>query len=267
MPRIDIDGVKLNYELNGKGPYVVFINGLTMDVNGWILQVPDFSKRYSVLRYDCRGQGQSDKPDMEYTPEIHAEDLKRLLDKLSIDKAHIVGLSNGGMIAQHFAVNYPQRLGALVLVDTCSYIGTLLELIIKTWIKATEVGGSELRYDVALPFLFSENFIRNNLEKILSLKETSVKTNPPKAVINLARGCLKHNIHERLSNITAPTLIIVGEEDILIPLKYSRILHENIKNSKLLVMRDCGHVPPIEKPEEFNKAVISFIKDHDHLVI
>jgi len=266
MPRIKINDISLNYEIDGKGPAVVFINGLTMDVNGWFFQVSHFSERYKVLRYDCRGQGQSDKPDMEYSQEMHADDLKKLMDRIGIQKAHVIGLSNGGMIAQHFAVKYPEKVGALVLVDTCSYIDVMLELILKSWIKATELGGSELRYDVALPALFAEGFVKKNLDNIMALREISIKNNPPKAVINLANACLKHNINNRISGIKAPTLIIVGEEDILIPPKYSRILHEKIKGSKLVIMKECGHVPPIEKPEEFNRTALGFLKEHDGLL-
>ncbi len=266
MPRIKINGISLNYELNGSGPAVVLINGLTMDVNGWYLQVQPFSERYTVLRYDCRGQGQSDKPDGEYSQEMHADDLRSLIDKIGIQKTHVVGISNGGMIAQHFALKYPEKVGALVLVDTCSYIDTLLEMIIKVWIKATEIGGSEFRYDVALPLLFAESFIKKNLELILSMKEISVKNNPPRPIINLAKGCLKHNVDNRIGEIKSPTLIIVGEEDILIPIKYSKILNEKIKGSRLVIIKDCGHVPILEKPEEFNKIVLSFLKDHDGLL-
>jgi len=266
MPRIDLNNVSLNYELNGDGLPVVFINGLTMDLNGWYYQVPPFSQRYRVLRYDCRGQGQSDKPDMDYTQEMHADDLNRLMDRIGFDRSHIIGLSNGGMIAQHFALEYPQKVGALVLVDTCSYIDTLLELILKAWIKATEVGGSELRYDVALPVLFAESFVRKNLESILGMREINIRNNPPKPIINLARGCLKHDINNRISEITAPSLIMVGEEDILVPQKYSKVLHEKIKNSTLVTMKDCGHVPPIEKPEEFNEIVLNFLRPQDSLL-
>jgi 3-oxoadipate enol-lactonase len=266
MPRIKINGISLNYELNGSGPAVVFINGLTMDVNGWYLQVQPFSERYTVLRYDCRGQGQSDKPDAEYSQEMHADDLRSLIDKIGIQKTHVVGISNGGMIAQHFTLKYPEKVGALVLVDTCSYIDTLLEMIIKVWIKATEIGGSEFRYDVALPLLFAESFIKKNLELILSMKEISVKNNPPRPIINLAKGCLKHNVDNRIGEIKSPTLIIVGEEDILIPIKYSKILNEKIKGSRLVIIKDCGHVPILEKPEEFNEIVLSFLKDHDGLL-
>lgn len=267
MPRIKINGISLNYELNGSGSTVVLINGLTMDVNGWYLQVQPFSERYTVLRYDCRGQGQSDKPDTEYSQEMHADDLKGLMDKIGIQKAHLVGISNGGMIAQHFTLKYPERVGALVLVDTCSHIDTLLEMIIKVWIRATEIGGSEFRYDVSLPVLFAESFIKKNLEVILSMKEISVKNNPPKPIINLAKSCLKHNVDDRIREIKSPTLIIVGEEDILIPIKYSKILNEKIEGSRLVVIKDCGHVPILEKPEEFNRIVLDFLKDHDGLLV
>jgi 3-oxoadipate enol-lactonase len=197
---------------------------------------------------------------------MHADDLRSLIDKIGIQKTHVVGISNGGMIAQHFTLKYPEKVGALVLVDTCSYIDTLLEMIIKVWIKATEIGRSEFRYDVALPLLFAESFIKKNLELILSMKEISVKNNPPRPIINLAKGCLKHNVDNRIGEIKSPTLIIVGEEDILIPIKYSKILNEKIKGSRLVIIKDCGHVPILEKPEEFNEIVLSFLKDHDGLL-
>lgn len=266
MPRIKLNSISLNYELDGEGPVLVFINGLTMDVNGWYFQVSDFSNKYRMLRYDCRGQGKSDKPDINYSQEMHADDLKSLLDKLIIQKAHVVGLSNGGMIAQHLALNHPDRIGALVLVDTCSYIDTLLESIIKVWIKSTQIGGSDLRYDLSIPYLFSEDFIRNNNESIVAMKQLSVETNPPHAIINLANACLGHNVNDRLSEIKSPTLIIVGDEDILIPLKYSKILQEKIKYSKLVIIKECGHVPTIEKPNVFNSIVLEFLKDKDSLI-
>ncbi len=266
MPRIKLNSISLNYELDGEGPVLVFINGLTMDINGWYFQVSDFSNRYRMLRYDCRGQGKSDIPEPSYSQEMHAEDLRSLMDKLKIQKAHLVGLSNGGMIAQHFVLRYPDKVGALVLVDTCSYIDTLLESIIKIWIKSTQTGGSELRYDISIPFLFSEEFIRTNNENISAMKQLSVETNPPHAIINLANACLRHNVNDRLSEIKSPTLIIVGGEDILIPLKYSKLLHEKINKSELVIMKECGHVPPIENPKVFNSIVLEFLKDKDSLI-
>ena len=267
MPRLKIDSIEIQYEISGYGPPVVFINGLTMDLNGWLLQVDAFSKKYRMVRYDCRGQGDSDKPDSEYTQELHAEDLAGLLEKLEIPRAHLVGLSNGGMIAQHFALRYPEKTGALVLVDACSHVDTLLKLIITSWIKSAEAGGSGLRYDVALPYLFSEEFMSKNLDRILAMKEMNLARNPVKAVVNLSMASMRHDLRDRVSEITAPTLIIAGEEDMLIPLRYSRILREKIRNSTLVTLKNCGHVPPIEKPDEFNRIVMIFLKDHDSLLV
>lgn len=266
MPRVKINSIELHYEISGYGPPVVFINGLTMDVNGWLLQVEPFGRKYRVLRYDCRGQGASDKPDGEYSQELHAEDLKNLLDKLEIPRAHLIGLSNGGMIAQHFALRYPEKTGALVLVDTCSHVDTILELIITSWIKSAEAGGSGLRYDVALPYLFSESFAKMNLDKMRASKEMNLAINPAESTIRLAKASIRHDLRDRVAEIKAPTLIISGDEDILVPPKYSRILREKIKNSTLVTLKGCGHVPPIEKPEEFNSIVMSFLKDYDSLL-
>ena len=157
-------------------------------------------------------------------------------------------------------------MGALVLVDTCSHIDTLLELTIKSWIKATEAGGSGLRYDVALPMLFSETFTKKNIDKILAMRETSIAANPVKAVINLANASMRHNLRDRVSEIHSPTLIVAGEQDILIPPRYSMILNEKIENSRLAVVNDCGHVPPIEKPDEFNTLVMSFLDENKGLI-
>jgi len=201
----------------------------------------------------------SDKPDDDYSQQMHAEDLNNLLEVLNINKIHLVGLSNGGMIAQHFALRYPDKLTSLVLVDTCSYVDKLLQLMVDTWIKATEIGGNEFRYDMSLPVIFSETFIRNNEENLIQMKENNLLINSPKAVINLVKATSKHDLKDRVSDIRCPTLIIVGEEDILIPLKYSKILHEKIKGSQLITIANCGHVPSLEKPAEFNEIVFRFL--------
>ncbi len=266
MPRVKINSISLNYELSGSGPVVVFINGLTMDLNGWLLQVAPFARRYTLLRYDCRGQGASDKPDGPYSQEMHAEDLARLMDVLGIGKAHVIGLSNGGMIAQHFALLYPGKLGALVLTDTSSHVKPLLRLTIESWIKSAEAGGSALRYDVALPYLFSESFTEKNLERLLTMRETNIVNNPVRTLVSLSRASAAHNLGDKVSGIKAPTLIIHGEEDILIPMKYARDLREKIEGSTLVILKDCGHAAPIEKPDEFNGIALEFLKKHDGLL-
>lgn len=266
MEKITVKDINLNYDIHGYGLPVVFINGLTMSLNGWADQIEDFASVYRVLRYDCRGQGHSDKPDMHHTHKIHAADLKALLDALSIKRAHIVGLSNGGMIAQHLALEHPESVGALVLVDTCSEIGPKLKLMLESWIKATELGGSSFRYDLSIPLIFSDDFIKKNIGNIIEMKKVHVQSNPPKAVINLAAGSLGHNVTARLGELHCPTLIVHGAHDILIPSEYAKIMGEKIPNSTLVIMDGCAHAPPLEEPEKFNRLVIEFLKQHDSLL-
>lgn len=261
MPSIQSGDVKINYEIEGSGNTIVFINGITMDLSGWAYQVPAFTEYFQILRYDCRGQGLSDKPVTKYTQDVHTSDLKNLIDELEIERVSVIGLSNGGMIAQHFALRYPEMLDKLVLVDTCCYVDSLLSLMIDIWIRATRLGGNEFRYDVTIPFVFSNDFIAENSENILKMKENSVRMNDPDAIINLARACKEHDLSRSINNINVPTLILVGEQDILIPPRHSEYLYHNIKNSKLTRIEGCGHIPSIEKPGIFNKTVIGFLKD------
>ncbi len=260
MPKARLSEVTLNYEFEGEGPALVLINGLTMDLNGWANQIGEFKKHFRVLRYDCRGQGESDKPDMIYTHRLHAQDLSELMERLEIDRAHVLGLSNGGMIAQHLALHFRDKVGGLILVDTTSSMSHLLLAILSSWIRLIETGGINLMFDAYLPFLFGESFIKENADSILLMKELSIRRNSPQAVLNLIKGSLTLSLTNRLREIECPTLIIHGEEDILIPLRHAQVLCEGIPNARLEIIPQCGHVPPLEKPDEFNRLAIEFLK-------
>lgn len=261
MPIIQSGDININYEIEGSGNTVVFINGITMDLNGWSYQIPAFTEYFRILRYDCRGQGLSDKPATEYTQEIHARDLKNLIDRLEIEKVSVIGLSNGGMVAQHFVLRYPEMVDRLVLVDTCCYVDSLLSWMIDIWIRATQLGGNEFRYDITVPFVFSNNFISENTENILKMKENNLRINEPDAIIKLAQACKEHDLSKSIQHINIPTLILVGDQDILIPPRHSEYLYRNIKNSKLISIEGCGHIPPIENPLIFNNTVLGFLRD------
>ena len=135
MPRAKIDSIEIQYEISGYGPPVVFINGLTMDLNGWLLQIDAFSKKYRMVRYDCRGQGDSDKPDSEYTQELHADDLAGLLKHLGLEHVSVAGLSMGGYIAFALLCEELERADTAFRVVQSVHVG-LNSLTLLQW--ATE---------------------------------------------------------------------------------------------------------------------------------
>lgn len=266
MPRARIsDSLELYYEIHGSGPPVIFINGLTTTLESWSYQIRQFRKRHTVVAYDCRGQGQSGKPGHDYSGAAHTADLKTLMDQIGIARAHVIGLSFGGYIALNLAATYPDRVGSIVVSDSASEAYPLVEKILTGWAEAQDIGGLDLRFDVSLPWLYSEAFIKNNPRKLRIFKEV-FKKNDLDAIRSLTLDSLNHRITERLQEITAPTLLIAGKEDLLTPPRHVKRLKEKIPSAKLKIIEDCGHVPPIEKPLKFNRIVMSFLRKHNHLV-
>ncbi|MEM2960424.1 MAG: alpha/beta hydrolase [Candidatus Bathyarchaeia archaeon] len=264
--RVKVNDIEIHYELKGKGKTVVFINGLTSDTTSWYYQIQCFLQKYQVLTYDCRGQGQSGRPiQKKYSTKIHANDLNALLGTLGIQKVHLIGLSNGGLIAQKFAFYYPKKLGALVLVSTPAYMDSRLRLITMSWITATKIGGAVLRFDVAMPLIFGRNFLNNKL-LLKKLRERCKNLDISANILtSLIKGMEFLSPYQR-RKILAPTLVIAGDDDILIPVEHAKALAREIPKAELLILNNCGHNCAIERPEEFNYFVLNFLQRYDNLL-
>ncbi len=259
MPRIRVNGIELFYELRGNvdGPTVVFVNGLLTDTASWNGHLPYFVERYCCLVYDCRGQGQSDKPDEVYETTLHTADLAALLDALEIGYAYFVGLSNGGAAVLDYAACHPERVGALAVAGAYPYVDTILRVKLTSWIRAMEAGGSPLRFDVALPWVWGGTFLKQNYEALLPFREKGTNM-PIEWAMNLIKGAMVHDIRDKLGAIQAPTLVIVGEEDVLTPPKLSRYIAEGVPNARLHVMPEIGHAAALEDVEGFARTVRDF---------
>ena len=259
MPKVQINGINIYYEIHGDGEPVVLANGIFMNTTSWFGQISEFSKHFKIILYDMRGQGQSDKPDEEYSFDLHADDQLALLDHLGIEKVHHVGISYGAELGLVFALNSPERLSSLVLSNCASHIGPLLEKIGKLWRYACVKNDPEMFYYATVPFNFSESFISKNQKFFEEALERYKMLNLP-SFIYLLDAFLKLDVTNRLSEITVPTLIVGGKKDILKPPDpYSYILHEKINNSEIKIIDDAGHALTHEKPEEFNSEVLRFL--------
>lgn len=261
MPYADVNGVKIYYELYGKGETVVFLNGILANTLNWMYQVPFFSKRFQVLLLDFRGQGKSEKPTMKYPMETHADDLKALMDHLNMKKVHLVGISYGGEVALIFAIKYPERLRSLVVACAVSHISPVVKAMAERWLIAARLRSGKYLFETVYPDVFSDEFIEKKWEFISSTApfyDTSVDID---AFIELLKGFMQLKVTPKLSKIKTPTLIIAAEKDKLKPLKYSQIIHENITGSEFVIIKKSGHTVIWEKPEEFNTIVSEFIKN------
>jgi 3-oxoadipate enol-lactonase len=261
MPFIACNGICLYYELRGPegAPVLVLNNGILMNASSsWALQTDAFAARYRVLQYDCRGQGQSDHPDEPYSMAQHAADLDALMEALGIARAHVLGMSYGGEVAQAFALEYPGRVASLILADTVGRVGDELRLIVEGWKKAALTGNPDLFFLVTVAWNFSPGFIAARAA-ILQAARAEYRDLDLQAVARLCDAFLDVDFTERLPAITAPTCVIVGQHDQLQGADYSQALHRAIRGSELRVLPGAGHTVCMESPGAFNQAVLEFL--------
>ena len=272
----DVNGIKICYEVQGEGDPVVLIHGFGVTKEEWICQFEPLSQYFRVVRFDNRGSGKSDRPNTPYTMELFADDTRGLMAFLKIEKAHIIGWSVGGMIAQHFAIKYPERVNKLILINTTAawpeeksglelykngqiarYEARLKDPV-KTFFDAAKMG-------------FSRNFLKlmkedhkKKFHGLFSAEDLIKKstTNPatPQDIRNQTYALGTHNVLERLHLINSETLIICAEKDRQMPKLVNLKIHEGISNSKFIVLEGVGHASPKEKAPEINQMMIDFLK-------
>ena len=251
----------IHYQWQGKedGPVLVLINGLLTDLSSWNGHLAAYTDNFRVLTYDCRGQGQSDKPEAgPYRPEDHAEDLKHLLNSLNIQSAALLGVSNGACIALQFAVRWPERVTALVLANGYGQADTALKVKLNSWLAGMNAGGGPLRFDISSPWIWGATFLNKNFEALKPFREKG-STLPVYAVRNLIAGGMEHDVLEQAATITCPTLLMTGDEDVLTPLSYSHALQRRIAGSQIVMLREAGHCMFLEQPAAFTRAAAAFL--------
>jgi 3-oxoadipate enol-lactonase len=267
MPKTNVQGLNMYYEFAGEGEPLVLISGLGDDHLSWMMtQLPAFTAAgYRCLVFDNRDVGQTDEsPVASYSIRQFADDTAGLLDQLGLGRAHILGASMGGMIAQEFAINYPERVRSVTLVCTFPAVEPFAVHVIESWKTLRRLVTLEEFYVAVSPWVFTYRFYEQpeNVQMFAQM----VQANPfPQSMAGFLRQCdaiLAHNTLERLERITAPTHVIVGDEDILTPSRHARILAEKIPGAKLTVVPEAGHAVFWEKPMEFNQAVLDFLKEH-----
>ncbi|NLW39869.1 MAG: alpha/beta hydrolase [Tissierellia bacterium] len=266
MPYFNIDGVNIYYELKGDlkaEETVVFFNGVMASTTSWNFQVPVFRKfGYKVLVQDFKGQLKSDKPKGPYSFKEHAYEAKELIRHLNIDKVHIVGTSYGGEVAMRFAIDYPELVKSISIIDSVSELDEVLKYFIESWKALAESKDAEKFFWGMMPSIYGNTFIKENIE-MLKKRAEEFKDFPEdyfQGQIYLYDTFISDvYMTDELDQIKCPALVVCGEDDILKPVKFSKIIADRIPNSEFVVIPDCGHVTIFEKPDVLNSILLGFI--------
>jgi pimeloyl-ACP methyl ester carboxylesterase len=268
MPTAKVGDISIYYEIHGEGEPLVLIYGYSGHSGLWFRQIPVLSKRYRVIAFDNRGVGRGDKPNVPYSMSMMAGDLAGLLDIIGIDAAHVFGISMGGMIAQHFALDYPQRVISLIL--GCTFCGGVRSIqsgpesvvALFDFERMKNMTPEEITRQV-IPFLYSQEFIQKNPDTIEERVATQLEyPTPGHGAMRQAGAIMGHDTYELLPKIGLPTLVIAGDNDRLIPVENSRILASRIPQAELMILKGAGHEFFIEDAEEVNRIVLDFLGRH-----
>lgn len=256
--KLNVNGIDINYEIEGDGPVVTFSHSLACNLSMWDEQARALKSRYRVLRYDTRGHGQSGAPAGAYTLDQLADDLKGLLDGLGISATHFVGLSMGGMIGQVFALKYPAMVQSLALCDTTSRYAPGAAAVWEERIKTVGAKGMEPMVGPTLERWFTAPF-RARRKDLMDRVGTMIRSTPAPGYIGCCHALPKINVTERLRNVRCPALVIVGEDDPGTPVEMARDIHAALPIADLAVLCRASHLSNLEQPEEFNRALGGFL--------
>jgi pimeloyl-ACP methyl ester carboxylesterase len=264
VPHVKAGDINVYYEIHGSGARTLtLIRGLGADLLSWFAQVPEFSKHFRTLVFDNRGAGRSDKPDTPYSIREMAADVHNLLDALDIRRTALLGISMGGMIAQEFALHYPEKVSCLIL--GCTTFGgpdaVALPQEMLDAILAGPVADEQIRR-LQERALYSDDTILRNRDLIAKHAEARGRFLMPSfALARQAAALLNHDTANRIGHIRVPTLVMTGKEDRLIPPVNSRRIAERIPGS-ILKELPGGHLFTSEHPDLFNREVIEFVDCH-----
>ena len=261
MPKIEINGCQYYYEKHGDGKEtIVLSHGLLWSGKMFEKQVEHFSKSYTVITYDHRGQGQSEVTETGYDMDSLYEDAVQFLEKLKLGPVHFGGLSMGGFVAMRLAARRPDLLKSCILMETSALDEpfkskyTTLNTIVKL-LGVTVVTKPVMKIMFGNAFLYDPNRIEERKKWIAELQKNK------KSIVKAVEGVIsRKGVEDELINITCPTLILVGTEDKATVPEKAEFIHKNIPKSTLVYIQNGGHTSSVEEPVAYNDAIEKFLK-------
>ncbi|HEX8071556.1 MAG TPA: alpha/beta fold hydrolase [Pyrinomonadaceae bacterium] len=264
MPHAHVNGVELYYETHGDGPPLVLIPGFGTGLWIWFKQVGPFSARCRTVVFDPRGVARSEQRDEPVTIRLIADDVAALLDALGIARAHVLGASFGGFVAQEFALAYPEKTESLILCCTSfggpRHVPPSFETL--QALASTKGLNTEARVRENLLVAFSPSFVAahpDEIEQVISLRAANFV--PEHAYLHQLQAAMAFDTEARVAQTAAPTLVLTGDADTIVPPQNAHNLAALIPGARLRVLPGGSHTFFIEQADEFNRAVLEFIEE------
>lgn len=247
---------RIDRNINKAAPWIVLVNGLFADMDSWEGVCSILSHDFNILRFNGAHQGSYEEGAASITLESSVRSLENLIESCKLSCFYLLGLSNGGRVALEYSRRNKSKVLGLVAADTYHELTPLLKLKITSWLKANQVGGSYHRFDIATPWVWGETFLNSNTKAISTYREKAggIPLRSVEALLGLALEDRKIDI----AKIETPTLILVGEEDLLTPPFLHQEISRMIPHSKLKIVPG-GHASLLEFPQTIKEIVLPFI--------
>lgn len=257
-----VNGISIRYRLEGQktGRTLVLIHGVGGRLEDWNGVVDQLGSKYRIVRLDMRGHGSSDKPAGPYFLDQVATDISELLNSLGIRRSILVGNSLGGLVAQAFALSYSDQLDALVILAGIAGRNEEEKRRVLERLAVVESGEAGLHFEKSLSRWFTEDFVRNNPERIATMKRRN-EENDPLAYAAAYRMLATNDLADQLHRISVPTLIATGEFDIGSSPRMARLMHESIVGSKLHIFEGLRHGVVAEAPRKVAALIDRFLDE------
>jgi pimeloyl-ACP methyl ester carboxylesterase len=263
MPQIDVDGLTINYDVQGEGEPLVLIHYTSADHASWAFQLPAYTEHFSCLAIDLPGSGESDKPAGPYSTEGYADQVAAWMGAIGIERAHVAGMSLGAAVGLHLAARHPGRVRSLSLHSGWPATDDYLNTVIEQWRTLAPVLPTiaDVVIEGIFPWCFTPEAYAERPEFIAALVDF-VRGRPAQsldAFLAQTDAVLAHDASAALSQIEAPTLITFGARDLACSTRFAGPLTAGIADSELVVFDHLSHAGLHEDPETFNAATLRFL--------
>jgi len=264
MPCIKVGDLTMNYTVKGEGDWLVMVGGYASgNWSSWGQQLDLAAQKFKVLAFDNRGIGGTDAPDVPYTTQMLAQDALGLMKALDIPRAHLMGKSLGGAIAQWMAILQPDRVRSLAMTSTFAHLGARGRHMVEWWLGSAKATGIDRCFLLGLlTYFYSERYFELNQEKIEQSVDFMLQVNRPlHGYLHTGHSLLTHDSRDRLCEIKCPTQILIGQNDIITTPEQSREIGNSIPHSEVLIFEDTLHGFMAERPEAFESMLQFFARN------